>query len=233
MKCYHCGNDFVLEELTKEHIPPRCFSDAYPPEYKVNRITVPCCHPCNNEFSKIDSELRDAIAIAKDGSDGNQKFLEKGIKSVVRRKKLGQDYSFDTKAKTYAIDFDYSLFEQMFLKCHKGLFYHKFGVPVDEHFVTTNNQKHVNEQHDTPIHQRMEQLHKENPESFLVSGHPDIFQASILAFQATDKGTFEVTDDLDKCFAVTSYLVFHDIIDCVVVSVKKGTWAYEKIKGAL
>lgn len=86
--CYNCGKVFSKKELTKEHIPPRCFSDTYPEEFKKNRITVLCCETCNNEYSKIDSELRDLLAILIDGSDGNQKFLEKGVKSVIQRKQL-------------------------------------------------------------------------------------------------------------------------------------------------
>lgn len=230
-KCYNCGNEF--EKVTKEHIPPRCFSDAYPEEFKKNRISVPCCDECNNLYSKIDSELRDMIAVIKDGQDGNKKFLEKGVKSILRRKVLGKDYGYNSEVGQYEISIDYEPLEQLFIKCHKGMFYSKYGFPIEELFVSQANQKMINEKHDTLLNTFFEEQHKSTPDSFLISGHQDIFRASILAYKEGANNTLEITENLDECFALSSYMIFHDRIDCLVLAVKKDTAYYELIKPAL
>ena len=232
-KCYNCGNDFAKEELTKEHIPPRCFSDVYPVEFKNNRVTVLCCDTCNNEYSKIDNELRDMIAILKDGRDGNTEFLKKGIKSVINRKELGKGYVFDENVRQYKISFDYEPLEKLFDKCHKGMFYEKFGFPIDEMFVSQASQKMINDKHNTEKNAIFESFHKQRPDSFIISGHQDIFRASILAYKRGQNNTFEITDELEDCFALSSYMVFHDQIDCLVMSVRINGEFYDMIKPAL
>lgn len=232
-KCYNCGREFVKADLTKEHIPPRCFSDVYSDDHKKNRITVPCCHPCNNEFSKIDNELRDMIAVAKDARDGNMDFLEKGMKSIFQGKQLGKDFGYDPRRKQVGIKFDYELLEAMFLKCHKGIFYHKYNEPLDEKFVSQASQKLINDKHNSPLDRGFVNIHQSHRDSFIFSGHKEIFAASILAHKEGPNATFVSTENLNECFAVSSYLVYHDIIDCLVLSVKKGTKFYDLIKAAL
>ena len=61
--CYNCGNELNSQNRTREHIPAQNMFVGYPDEYKVNRITVPACYSCNNLYSKVDQEIRDAIGI--------------------------------------------------------------------------------------------------------------------------------------------------------------------------
>lgn len=231
--CYNCGNSFSEDELTKEHIPPKCFSDVYPNEFKNNRITVLCCDECNNEYSKIDADLRDMIAIAKDGRNGNDKFLEKGVNSIIRRKVYGKDYVYDDTKGQYKISFNYKPIELLFDKCHKGMFYHKYGYPIDHDFVSQASQKLVNEKHNTANNKIFENFHKSKPDSFIISGHPEIFAASILAYKPSNGNTFEITEQLEECFALSTYMIFHNEIDCLVMSVKKDGIFYEMIKPSL
>ncbi|MBO6621906.1 MAG: hypothetical protein JJ892_08780 [Balneola sp.] len=51
-KCIYCGN---LEELTRDHIPPK---NLFPKPRPSNLITVPCCKPCNNSFSLDDEYMQ-------------------------------------------------------------------------------------------------------------------------------------------------------------------------------
>lgn len=227
--CYNCGNEFLNKELTQEHIPPRCFSDVYSNEFKQNRITVPCCNVCNAEYAKIDSELRDMIAVLKDGNDGNVKFLEKGIKSIIRGKKKGKDYVFDEKVGQYRISLKYEYIEKLFMKCHKGLFYHKFGFPIDRDFESRPVQKMINDKHNNSLNKVFEGFHKSNRPSFVISGHPEIFVGSVIGYNDLGNENFYISDVIGNCFAVSSYFVFHNLIDCLVLGVRKGSVFHQQL----
>ena len=60
MYCYNCRIKLKKEIQNKEHIPAQAFYGGYGSEFKVNRITVPACRKCNEDYSKTDQELRDA-----------------------------------------------------------------------------------------------------------------------------------------------------------------------------
>jgi hypothetical protein len=217
IKCYNCTKEFDKAILTKEHIPPRCFSDVYPNEFKQGRITVPCCNTCNNLFSKSDSELRDFIGILKDGID-NPKLLEKSVKSIIRNKKK-EDITFYKDLQNYEISMSYGAIEELFLKCHKGIFYEKYGYPVDLDFTTAVVQKMVNEKHQSPMTTLIENIHKQE-DNFIVSGHSNIFKSSIIGFKR-DGQQFIKTNDLKEANFITSYTIFHDIIDALVISTRQ------------
>lgn len=221
IKCYNCTKEFEKNEMTKEHIPPRCFSDAYPESFKKDRITVHCCDGCNKLYAKSDSELRDMIAILKDGNDGNQKFLEKASKSILRSKKVGKDVMIDFEKDEAFVNIKYGAVEELFLKCHKGIFYDKFGFPVDVNFETMVNQKMVNEKHNDEFTFALENTHKSLLNSFVISGNDKIFKSSILAFKRTPSG-IAVTDRIEEAFLVSSYSVFHNTVDSLVFSIRKG-----------
>lgn len=53
--CVYCGS---TANLTKDHIPPRCFFDTPPPP---NLITVPSCRTCNERFSRDDEKARNLL----------------------------------------------------------------------------------------------------------------------------------------------------------------------------
>lgn len=67
--CYNCGNEFPEENITREHIPAQNLFVGYGNEYKVNRLVVPACFDCNNQYSQIDQEIRDAIGIMNNHND--------------------------------------------------------------------------------------------------------------------------------------------------------------------
>lgn len=62
--CVYCG---VPEPTTVDHVPPRSFYGAHPPD---NLITVPCCGVCNQAFGKDDDYVRLVFATAE-GAMGN------------------------------------------------------------------------------------------------------------------------------------------------------------------
>jgi len=226
-KCYNCGKSF--EKVTKEHIPPRCFSDVYPEEFKKNRITVPCCLKCNKQYAKLDNELRDLISIIKDGKDGNIDFLKKGVNSTLRKKKIGKDFGFDPESGEFLVSIDYYPIEQLFVKCHKGMFYHKYGFPIDEMFESQASQKMINEKHNSAMNDFFEANHRNNPKSLIISGHKEIFEASLFGYKIGAFRKMEITENLDESIVVVSFMIFHDVIDSIVVGIKKGTDFYRSI----
>lgn len=223
-KCYNCGVELSTSSKTKEHIPPRCFSDVYEAEFKTNRITVPCCDSCNNLYSKFDNELRDMVSILKDGQDGNVSFLQKGIKSVLKNKELGSEIILSNGQEGHKIRLSYNSIEQQFLKCHKGVFYHLFGFPIDFHFDSFVNQKLINSKHEGEDFEFFARIHYSKQDSYIASGHPEIFQISMLAFKPlVISNSVELTTDIEQAFIVTSHMVFHGIVDAIVYSTRKDS----------
>ena len=54
--CIYCGQN---PGLTRDHIPPKCYFEEPCPS--INRITVPCCEPCNLSDEPNDAKVRNLI----------------------------------------------------------------------------------------------------------------------------------------------------------------------------
>jgi len=52
---------------------------------KFERITVPACFDCNNIFSQIDQELRDAVGVTRESDEIPKVTTEKSVKSILRQ----------------------------------------------------------------------------------------------------------------------------------------------------
>ena len=100
-------------------------------------------------------------------------------------------------------------------------------------FVSQASQKMINEKHNTETNAIFESFHKQRPKSFIISGHQDIFRASILAYKRGRNNTFEITDKLEDSFAISSYMIFHEQIDCLVTGVRINGEFYDMIQPAL
>jgi len=214
IQCYNCANYFELEDITKDHIPPECFSKVYPEEFKKDRLKVACCLKCNREYSKIDSELRDMIAFLKDGKD-NEEFLKKAAESIVRHKQHGIDYEINEDETK--INFKYDNLEKLFLKCYKGVFYHINGHAVDDKYVSKVYPKLLIEK-PSDENNYFEKKHKEL-DKYILSGSKEIFKASLLSTNIIDNKKTIFNNDFSKPFGISCYMVFHGIIDCMVVGV--------------
>lgn len=73
--CYLCRS---TEGLTHDHIPPK---NLFPKDRRTNLITVPCCKPCNESFSKLDEQFRAFVSSASNVSETG--------KAVMRSKVFG------------------------------------------------------------------------------------------------------------------------------------------------
>ena len=70
MRCYLCAS---LENLTRDHVPPRGF---FPPPLPSNLITVPCCNSCNHGYSLDDEAVRLWLSAAYGASKAGEWILE-------------------------------------------------------------------------------------------------------------------------------------------------------------
>jgi len=61
--CVYCGSQGIV---TSDHVPPKCI---FPPQTRINLITVAACEPCHNGFKLDDEYFRLALSIRPDLPD--------------------------------------------------------------------------------------------------------------------------------------------------------------------
>jgi len=78
-RCYLCGS---TENLTREHIPPKClFPKPIPSGLRLH--TVPCCYACNNSGSQDDEYLRLATCSYFNGNAKAKDALKRVVESTL------------------------------------------------------------------------------------------------------------------------------------------------------
>lgn len=83
-KCYLCGS---TENLTRDHIPPKClFSKPRP----GNLYTVPCCYRCNNSASKEDEYLRLATSGLLNAHAKGKLAFDRVVESTLPKRRIGK-----------------------------------------------------------------------------------------------------------------------------------------------
>ena len=134
MTCYNCGKSLPETNKTKEHIPAKILFDGFDEKFKLNRITVDACFECNNSFSKIDNEIRDALAIKTEELSSRRLLAEKGTLSITRNKNWLDRVKFDKNGKVESIYFKYNAFVETHKKNFKGLFYNKNNFHIGDNY---------------------------------------------------------------------------------------------------
>lgn len=132
--CYNCGVDLTNKKVTAEHVPAKNLFEGFGENFKKNRITVPACENCNNLYSKIDQEIRDAIAITSSVVDKNTLFQGKWLRSITRRNNWRDRVHYDDNQIPIALDFSYNDLKKLHIKNFKALFFKKYGFPVPNNF---------------------------------------------------------------------------------------------------
>lgn len=226
-KCYNCGINLTDENKTREHIPAQNTFVGYSPEYKENRLVVPACHTCNNQYSKIDQEIRDAIGIMNEKNDMQEELTRKSVKSIMRRKNWMDRLHFDN-GKVSAVTFDYNEFKKLHIKNFKGIFYEKFGFPLPNEFEIEIIAE--GDEEDQKLMGIAENLYNYVAEGnhWNISGHKDVFQYKIKTLTPDEKGNIIDVDSLDYAIGIVAVLVYHKTISPVIFAAKKEF--LEKIK---
>src|SRR5258706_7560399 len=129
MRCYLCGS---LENLTRDHVPPRGF---FPPPLPSNLITVPCCNSCNHGYSLDDEATRLWLSAAYGASKAGEwilehkaskktpKLIDALLTSIEEVKLLTVDHG-EVDVERYEVPID--RIERFVIRVTKGLLTHHF-----------------------------------------------------------------------------------------------------------
>ena len=218
--CYNCGIELNDENQTREHIPAQNTFAGYPEEYKQNRLTVPACHACNNQYSKIDQEIRDAIGIMNENNEEQQELTRKSVKSIMRSKNWLDRVHF-ADGKVVAVSFDYNVIRELHIKNFKGVFYEKYGYPIpDEYDIEIIAEGDEEDQKLMGIAQHLYHYVSEG-NNWSFSGHEDIFQYKMKSLTPDDNDQIVDSPDLENALGIVSVLVYHKQLSPVIFAAKK------------
>jgi hypothetical protein len=208
--CYDCGMPIEKSELTKEHIPAQCFFVGYGEEFKVNRITIPAHKVCNQYYSKIDQELRNAIGVMTNNQTDKRELVSKSLKSLFSKKDGIERLSFENG--TIAMSFNYGILRELHLKNFKGLFFHKYKIPLPERF--TIEIVTVGDQEKFPLEQCDQLFHTVDNliPKWEISGHSEIFKYKLVVFDSY--GNNCEFDNNSKDQLIFSIMVYNEELYC-------------------
>ena len=129
VRCYNCGKELKPGEVTKEHIPAKTLFEGYDEKYKKNRITVPACCECNNNYSLTDEEFRNMIGIGAKRQENNE-IAHKAVRSILRKDPQHKQLVFDSLRNVLGVKICQGPIADFHKKNFKGLFYHQYGFPL-------------------------------------------------------------------------------------------------------
>ena len=219
MSCYNCGILLNEENRTAEHIPAKNLFDGFSENYKLNRITVDGCFNCNNLFSKIDNEIRDALAIKTEELASRKLLAEKGTRSITRNSNWLDRATFDTNGNIISIDFKYKGFVESHIKNFKGIFYHKNKFHIGDDFQI----EIISEKESTNYLGLLKILtsYLDLYGKFEHSGHPDIFKYKFVDMTLNKTNNFSPSANIDLCSAIVCQLIYHNEILAIVFAKRK------------
>lgn len=217
--CYNCSKELTKDNRTVEHVPAKNLYEGFGNEFKKNRITVPSCVECNNLYSKIDQEIRDAIAVTNGDLKQRKELTGKGVRSIFRHSNWKSRTHIDINGNVTAVDFSYADLCKLHIKNFKALFFRKYGCPVPGNFIIE-----VFADGDEALIASAQVIHNyiRQDKEWEISGYADIFKF-ILKDMTTDLEQHIIyeSNNLDKLQAVAGLLVYHDDIGTIVVAGKK------------
>jgi len=137
-RCIYCGS---TEELTRDHIPPKCF---FPRPRPSDLITVTSCRACNQGVEK-DEEFFLATFMFSEagvGQAGKALWKEQMKRSLFRERGVGRAIRSRLKivslnspaglylGNRYGLEIDYQRLDTVVRKTVRGLYLHEYGVPL-------------------------------------------------------------------------------------------------------
>lgn len=219
-KCYDCGIELNDDIRTREHIPAQNTFVGYPNEYKTNRMTVPACFDCNNRYSRIDQEIRDAIGIMNNDNDLQGELTQKSVRSIMRRKNW-MDRVFFHDGKVVAVSFDYSSFRELHIKNFKGLFFEKYGYPIPEDYGIEIIAEGDEEDQKLMGYAKHLFNYVSKGGNWSYSGHSDIFEYKLKSLSPDENNMIVDDPDLTKALGIVGVLSYHKNLCAVVIAAKK------------
>ena len=219
-KCYNCEKPLNKGNKTREHIPAQNTFVGYPEKYKLNRLTVPCCFKCNQEYSKIDEEIRDAIGIMNENDELQADLTKRAVESIMKQKDWKERVEL-VEGKVISVTFSYDNFRKLHIKNFKGLFYKKYGYPVpNDCEIQIIAEGDFDDQKLNNIAQYLTK-YLEDGGNLEASGHKDIFEYKLKSLTPTEDGLITDTPTLDDTFGVVGLLIYHKKLNTVIIAAKK------------
>lgn len=212
MNCYNCRKEISENENHSEHIPAKNLYSTYEIEYKKNLLKVPCCYDCNNSFSKIDQEIRDAIGILNKNNEMQSELTIKSVKSILRSKDGNKRIEFLDEKNQFQVSFNYDDFQKLHVKNFKGLFYNKYGFPFPDNFVFDLISE--GDEKDEKSQRVKEQLNTylDLNHDWSIVGHKDIFKYKIKAMIPNKNGVLYDGMDFENSISFVCKMEYHNII---------------------
>ena len=215
-KCYNCGVVLNAENKTKEHVPAQNLFLGCGHEYKKNRLTVPACKKCNEEYSEIDSEFRDVLGVANNKIDKDSVLTHKATRSILRKPNW-KERLIANDANLIGVLFDNNKFEKLYIKNFKGIYYEELGQPFSNEYQTY-------------VFSSLDNDHL-NPETRLliqlgfgvewkISGHAEIFRYKISALNLDKADRVFLSNNFKSALGVWSLIEIHQRIMCVVIATR-------------
>lgn len=222
MNCYNCGKELKKGDRTTEHIPAKALFAGYGSEYKVQRLTVPACHKCNGEYSKIDDELRNAIGIMNDdvNDDSAKELTRKSVRSIRNKKGWQKRLFLNRNGKVGGVQFNYEHFRSIVIKDFRGIFFGEFGFPLPStwHVEIISEFDEDKKKTDAGI-DIFRYLDKDI--GWEKSGHEDIFKYKFKSMASNKDGIIYDSDDLDEADNIGCVQIYHNELGFVVLATKK------------
>jgi hypothetical protein len=145
--CVYCG---VHGTVTKDHVPPKCL---FPPETRVNLITVHACSNCHDSYKLDDEYFRVMLSIRSDLPIGPEsQFLRDQTQKTLNNPeaiKFRQTFetfiailnrnSSDGTTDTTALKIDAARKKRTANRIVRGLYAHFFGMPLPKSYDLTVN----------------------------------------------------------------------------------------------
>lgn len=222
-KCYNCGidmSDLKKENRTKEHIPARTFFTGYPNDYKDQRKTVPACRTCNEEFAKIDDQLRDVIGILNNGDPNKSELTKKSVRKILANKKELTD-RITINQNSIDVTFDKLILDSLHKKNFKGIYSLIKKNPLNDDFKLDaysagNDEKKLSLGEGF----RAEMKRMGNWEK---SGHEDVFNYKITYFDLETDSLKPFEETTENYIFLVAALEYNKEITAIVVAAKPET----------
>lgn len=191
--CYDCALPLTDQQTNKEHVPAKCLFRGYKGSFTHDLITVIAHEKCNADYSDMDDELRNFVALLTEGKD-NQSILKKTFSSIARK----EIERFKPERGALGVSFDYGTVLMLHEKNFKGLFYHTYSTPIptDKYriFNLTEGEKRMPLLNFT---KKLYHLFLKPIEDWQISGHEEVFRYKIVMLtKANDDLVF--TDNVDQ-----------------------------------
>jgi hypothetical protein len=218
MNCYNCGIELTAATNHVEHIPAKNIFATYPPKYKQQLVTVPACFDCNNDFSKIDQEIRDAIGIMNDKNDLQNEMTRKSVKSIMRKSNWVNRVVSTDDGKAFEVSFSYDDFKKLHIKNFKGLFYHKYGFPLPKEYqveiIAEGDEEHEKLQNIAKF------LYGYTDEGIKWNsiGHEDVFEYKIKSMIADKNGMIYDDENIEHAIGFVCIMHYHHSIKPLIIA---------------